>query len=90
LFFGSLEAIEAESLDRSPDETFSTDLLFWNCTGNPSPDQLFDGFQHIAVRSKETGWSSLLNLENCRNSEQVKKSFKTFGDGQIRAVMQID
>ena len=58
-------------IDRSADAGFSTDLLVWNSNGNPLPDQLFDGFQHLAFKSEESDWSAYLNLDDARNSEQV-------------------
>jgi hypothetical protein len=32
---------------------------------------LFDGFQHIAFKSTKSNWSTLLNLEDCQNIDQV-------------------
>ena len=64
-------------IDATDDDAgFSSDLLVWNSTGNPSPDQLFDGFQHLAFKSEESAWSTLLNLDDARNSDQVSAGLR--------------
>ena len=70
--FFSVDSLQSQRIDSS-DEEVSTDLLFWNVTGSPSQDQLFDGFQNVSFKSSHSQWSTLLNLEDCRNSEEVPK-----------------
>eukprot|EP00094_Tigriopus_californicus_P005493 TCALIF_05294-PB protein Name:"Similar to VPS13B Vacuolar protein sorting-associated protein 13B (Homo sapiens)" AED:0.21 eAED:0.21 QI:3937/0.5/0.66/1/1/0.33/3/0/1013 len=67
------DKLDLVNLDLAPDSTTYFPLLLWQIVGDPIKDQVFDGYQFIALSVSECDWSLPLNLEDSRSIEEDRR-----------------
>lgn len=67
------DKLDLVNLDLAPDTTSYFPLLLWQIVGDPIKDQIFDGYQFIALSVAECDWSLPLNLEDSRSIEEDRR-----------------
>eukprot|EP00095_Tigriopus_kingsejongensis_P000634 maker-scaffold275_size226830-snap-gene-1.20 protein:Tk00634 transcript:maker-scaffold275_size226830-snap-gene-1.20-mRNA-1 annotation:"vacuolar protein sorting-associated protein 13b" len=69
----SADHLDLVSLDLAGDDKTYFPLLLWQIVGDPTKDQVFDGYQFISFSVPNFHWSLPLNLEDSRSIDEDRK-----------------